>query len=166
MLTGQHQQDQAETLMLQLLRGAGNRGLSGMALQSAWQTMTILRPLLNIDRPALAKYAGKYKLPYLNDPSNDDINIQRNYLRNQIWPLLIKRWPALNQTLSRSAAHLSEAQSLLDEFAETDLYTIEADLDSGTLNCTALLRLSAARQRNVLRYFLHQLQMPLPSTAV
>ncbi|MDX1573133.1 MAG: tRNA lysidine(34) synthetase TilS, partial [Methylophaga sp.] len=111
LLTGQHQQDQAETVMLQLLRGAGSRGLAAMAFQARWQTMNIIRPMLTIDRKALLSYANHHQLKYLNDPSNDDIQIQRNFLRHQIWPLLTKRWPALNQTLSRSAAHLSEAQT-------------------------------------------------------
>lgn len=166
LVTGQHQQDQAETLMLQLMRGAGNRGLSAMALQSHWHNMTIVRPLLTIDRPALAKYAQQHQLGYIDDPSNDDINIQRNFLRHQIWPLLSRRWPALNQTLSRSAAHLKEAQGLLDELADTDLYSIDADLMAGTLDCARLLKLSPARQRNALRYFLHQMSLSLPSTAV
>ena len=166
LLTGQHQQDQAETLMLQLLRGAGNRGLSAMGFALDWQTMTILRPLLDIDRATLADYARYHQLDYLDDPSNNDISIQRNYLRQQIWPLLQKRWPALNQTLSRSAGHLNEAQSLLDELAVADLKTADADKTTASLNCQALLTLSPARQRNALRSFLHQLAMPLPTTAV
>lgn len=166
LLTGQHQQDQAETLMLQLLRGAGNRGLSAMAFQSNWQAMTIVRPLLDIDRPVLLEYARQHQLDFLEDPSNEDIDIQRNYLRHQIWPLLKNRWPAVNQTLSRSAAHLEEAQQLLDELAESDLLKIAADLSQATLNCQALLDLSPPRQRNVLRYFLHRLNIPLPTTAI
>lgn len=166
LLTGQHQQDQAETVMLQLLRGAGNRGLAAMPFQTRWQTMNIIRPLLAIDRPALLKYAKHHQLKFLDDPSNADIQIQRNFLRQQIWPLLKSRWPALNQTLSRSAAHLSEAQTLLDELAEVDLKTVKGDLITATLDCAALLTLSAARQRNVLRYFMHQLTLPLPSTAI
>ncbi len=166
LLTGQHQQDQAETVMLQLLRGAGNRGLAAMAFQARWQTMNIIRPLLTVDRPALLEYAQHHQLKFLDDPSNADIQIQRNFLRHQIWPLLSSRWPALNQTLSRSAAHFSEAQTLLDELAQTDLKTVNADAIAATLDCTALLTLSTARQRNVLRYFLHQLKLPLPSTAI
>ncbi|MDT8311483.1 MAG: tRNA lysidine(34) synthetase TilS [Methylophaga sp.] len=166
LLTGQHQQDQAETLMLQLLRGAGNRGLAAMALQSNWQDMTIVRPLLTIDRPALAAYAQQYQLKYIDDPSNNDIKIQRNFLRHQIWPLLKNRWPALNQTLSRSAAHLNEAQALLDELAEIDLQIVNADVTAATLTCANLLALSPARQRNVLRYFLRQMALTLPNTVI
>jgi len=166
LLTGQHQQDQAETVMLQLLRGAGNRGLAAMPFQTRWQTMHIVRPLLAFDRAELLDYAKHHQLKFLNDPSNDDIKIQRNFLRHQIWPLLSSRWPALNQTLSRSAAHLSEAQILLDELAEVDLKVVNGDLRAASLDCAALLTLSAARQRNVLRYFLHQLALPLPSTAI
>lgn len=166
LLTGQHQQDQAETVMLQLLRGAGNRGLAAMPFQTRWQTMNIVRPLLAIDRPALLEYAKYHQLKFLDDPSNDDIQIQRNFLRHKIWPLLKSRWPALNQTLSRSAEHLSEAQTLLDEIAKVDLKTVNADLIAAKLDCPNLLALPAARQRNVLRYFVHQLTLPLPSTAI
>ncbi|HET8807229.1 MAG TPA: tRNA lysidine(34) synthetase TilS [Methylophaga sp.] len=166
LLTGQHQQDQAETVMLQLLRGAGNRGLAAMTFRTRWHTMNIVRPLLTIDRSALLSYANHHQLKYLNDPSNDDISIQRNFLRHQIWPLLSSRWPALNQTLSRSAAHLSEAQTLLDELAQSDLKMVNADAIAATLDCASFLTLSAARQRNLLRYFLHQLKQPLPSTAI
>lgn len=166
LLTGQHQQDQAETLMLQLLRGAGTRGLAAMTFQSSWQNMTILRPLLAIDRPALLDYARQQQLAFVDDPSNDDTAIQRNFLRRAVWPLLTSRWPAVNQTLSRSAGHLSEAQQLLDELAAADLASVDADFAAGSLNCQALLTLSAARQRNLLRYFLHQLSLALPSTAV
>lgn len=166
LLTGQHLQDQAETVMLQLMRGAGNRGLSAMAFQSNWQNMTIVRPILNIDRPTLLAYAQQHQLKYLDDPSNNDIKIQRNYLRHQIWPLLKNRWPALNQTLSRSAAHLSESQILLDELAANDLQIIEANIPAGTINCQRLLALSPPRQRNVLRFFLHKLMLPLPSTMI
>ncbi len=166
LLTGQHQQDQAETVMLQLLRGAGNRGLAAMSFQTRWQTMQIVRPLLTIDRPVLLAYAKHHQLKFLNDPSNDDMQIQRNFLRHQIWPLLSNRWPSLNQTMSRSAAHLSEAQLLLDELAEVDFKVVNVDFQAASLDCAALLTLSAARQRNVLRYFLHQLTLPLPSTAI
>ena len=72
----------------------------------------------------------------------------------------------MNQTLSRSAAHLREAQSLLDELAGDDLKIVKADITAGSMDCSALLSLSAARQRNVLRYFLHKLSLPLPSTAI
>ncbi|MCX4189136.1 tRNA lysidine(34) synthetase TilS [Methylophaga sp. OBS3] len=166
LVTGQHLQDQAETLMLQLLRGAGNRGLSAMSFASKWHKMTILRPLLQIEQSELVAYATHHQLPYVDDPSNDDDSIQRNFLRHKIWPLLKTRWPAVNQLLSRSADHLREAQSLLDEMAESDLKLISANFVEKTLSCSALLALSPARQRNVLRYFLHLTTSPLPTTVI
>lgn len=163
LLTGQHLQDQAETLMLQLLRGAGNRGLGAMKAMSVWQTMRIIRPLLAISREDLLEYATAHQLQWIEDPSNQNTEINRNFLRHQVWPLLKKRWPAINRNLSRSAQNLQESQALLDELAQQDLLTLEADLQDGSLRIDKLLVLTEARQRNVLRFFMAELKMALPS---
>jgi tRNA(Ile)-lysidine synthase len=163
LLTGQHLQDQAETLMLQLLRGAGNRGLGAMKTISFWQTMQIIRPFLAISREDLLEYATTHQLQWIEDPSNQNTEINRNFLRHQIWPLLQCRWPAINQNLARSAQNLQESQTLLDELAQDDLLNIEADLQEGSLSIDKLLVLSKARQRNVLRFFITKLNMALPS---
>jgi tRNA(Ile)-lysidine synthase len=163
LLTGQHLQDQAETLMLQLLRGAGNRGLGAMKAMSVWQTMRIVRPVLATSREDLLEYATAHQLEWIEDPSNQNTEINRNFLRHQVWPLLQRRWPAINRNLSRSAQNLQESQALLDELAQQDLLTLEADLQDGSLSIDKLLVLTEARQRNVLRFFMAKLSMALPS---
>lgn len=163
LLTGQHLQDQSETLMLQLLRGAGNRGLGAMKAISQWQNMQIVRPLLTISREALLEYATTHQLQWIEDPSNQNIQINRNFLRHQIWPLLQRRWPAINRNLARSANNLQESQILLDELAQDDLNSVEANSNDGSLNIIKLLMLSEPRQRNVLRFFIKQLNIVLPS---
>lgn len=166
LVTAQHQQDQAETVMLQLLRGAGSLGLSAMQTHANWQQMKLIRPLLQTQRIALEAYAQQQQLNWIEDPSNLNTEIRRNFLRHQVWPTLQQRWPALNQTLARSAAHLAEAQQLLDERAEDDLQMLFADTLQRRLNVPALLRLSPVRQRNVLRFFIRKLGLTLPSTAI
>ncbi|HAO24609.1 MAG: tRNA lysidine(34) synthetase TilS [Methylophaga sp.] len=163
LLTGQHLQDQAETLMLQLLRGAGTRGLGAMRVISRWQKMQIVRPFLVISREDLLDYAKLHQLQWIDDPSNQNTDIQRNFLRHQIWPLLQQRWPAINQNLARSAQNLQESQTLLDALAEEDLLAIDANPTQGSLKISELLLLNAARQRNVLRFFMTTLNMALPS---
>ncbi|MDO8825895.1 tRNA lysidine(34) synthetase TilS [Methylophaga sp.] len=163
LLTGQHLQDQAETLMLQLLRGAGNRGLGAMKTVSFWQKMQIVRPLLTISREALLDYATTHQLQWIDDPSNQNTEINRNFLRHQVWPLLHSRWPAINQNLARSAQNLQESQTLLDELAQDDFFNIEAELQDRSINIDKLRALSEARQRNVLRFFMKMLNMALPS---
>jgi len=163
LLTGQHLQDQSETLMLQLLRGAGTRGLGAMKVMSHWQKMPIVRPFLTISREDLLDYASSHQLHWIDDPSNQNTDIQRNFLRHQIWPLLQQRWPAINQNLARSAQNLQESQTLLDELAEEDLHIIDADPTEGSLHINKLLLLNASRQRNVLRFFMKELKMALPS---
>jgi tRNA(Ile)-lysidine synthase len=128
--------------------------------------MRLIRPLLQTDRSALEAYAKQQQLNWIEDPSNLNTDIRRNFLRHQVWSSLKQRWPALNQTLARSAAHLAEAQQLLDERAEDDLQALSADAFQRSLNVPALLGLSAARQRNVLRFFIRKLGFDLPSTAV
>lgn len=163
LLTGQHLQDQAETLMLQLLRGAGNRGLGAMKTVSFWQNMPIVRPLVDISRESLLDYATTHQLQWIEDPSNQNTEINRNFLRHQVWPLLQSRWPAINQNLARSAQNLQESQTLLDELAQDDLFNIEAELQDHSINIDKLLALSDARQRNVLRFFMKTLNIALPS---
>lgn len=166
LLTGQHRQDQAETVMLQLLRGAGVRGLGAMKAVSQWQKMTIIRPLLTISHSALLDYARRHQLLWIEDPSNLDSGINRNFLRHQIWPALQHRWPSLDQTLARAADNLQESQLLLDELAAGDLQLIAADHTTGSVSIRQLVTLSQPRQRNVLRYFMLSLAMMLPSRKV
>lgn len=159
LLTGQHQDDQAETLLFRVLRGAGVRGLAAMPFSRALGAGQLLRPLLNVSREALEAYARKHRLRWVEDPSNDDSRYSRNYLRNQVLPALKSRWPQATASMARSAAHLAEAQQLLDELALADLASAEpsgpfAWLNLPSLALPVLAELSPARQRNALRHWL------------
>ncbi|MBV6288990.1 tRNA lysidine(34) synthetase TilS [Pseudomonas aegrilactucae] len=159
LLTGQHRDDQAETLLFRLLRGAGLRGLASMPVQRPLGAGTLLRPLLDTSRDELLAYAQAHGLQWIDDPSNDDTRFSRNYLRHQMLPMLAQRWPQAARSLARSAAHLGEAQGLLDELAQQDLAQAATPdpfdwLGCPSLDLQVLRQLSPARQRNALQYWL------------
>lgn len=161
-LTAQHQHDQAETVLLQLLRGAGPKGLSAMASHSRINSVTLVRPLLAVTQNDIVAYAKHYELHWMEDPSNVETRWNRNYIRHDLWPLIEQRWPSAAKTLSRSAQHCAEASELMTELAEQDLALLITRRNS--LSISALLALSSARQRNVLRYYIESEQFSLPST--
>ncbi|UII72775.1 tRNA lysidine(34) synthetase TilS [Pseudomonas sp. HN11] len=159
LLTGQHRDDQAETLLFRLLRGAGVRGGAGMPAQRPLATGYLVRPLLDISRAELEAYAGVHQLNWIEDPSNADSQFSRNYLRHRVLPILAERWPQAASSLARAAEHLSEAQGLLDELARQDLQAADQPspfpwLHLPSLVLTPLRELSDARQRNALRHWL------------
>jgi tRNA(Ile)-lysidine synthase len=162
-LLAHHQDDQAETFLLQLARGAGVKGLAGMAAQSktgdhnAW-----LRPLLDVPRRALLDYAKQHRLTWIEDESNADTKFDRNFMRHDILPVLQKQYPSIRQTISRSAQHMAEANNLLDEIAAQDMQTC---FTGQQLNLQLLQTLSQARINNALRWWLLQNDCDLPSTA-
>ncbi|SFP79837.1 tRNA(Ile)-lysidine synthase [Nitrosomonas cryotolerans] len=161
----QHLDDQAETLLLQLLRGAGAKGLGAMPIirkQPADMAPYILRPLLEIARIRIEEYAKQNKLSWITDESNNSIAFNRNYLRHQIFPLLKKRYPGYQKTLLRTSRHLAEASNLLDELAEIDYKNCTV---SGNIQVASLHKLSLARARNLLRYVFSKQGVILPSTA-
>ena len=163
-----HADDQAETLLLQLLRGAGVRGASAMPVLSLSKRPLLaqraglpelLRPLLHCSRQEILDYAATHDLQWIEDESNSDDNYPRNFLRHRVLPLLSEKFPAYRATLTRSAQHFAEASSLLDELAQQDAaQTIESE----TLAVAALKVLSPPRAKNLLRYFLHGLNAPMP----
>ncbi len=152
-----HQDDQAETLLLQLLRGAGIKGLSAMPVA----TSTMLRPLLDTPRSVLEQYARVHGLRWIEDESNLDLAYDRNFLRHQVFPALEKRFPATRATLARSASHLAEAAGLLDEMAHEDAVRW---IRGGRLEVAGLRAMSGPRARNLLRYWLSGYLTELPST--
>ena len=168
LLTGQHREDQAETLLFRLLRGAGVRGLAAMPAQRALGQGLLLRPLLDVSREALERYAHAQQLVWVEDPSNGETQYSRNYLRHAVFPVLRQRWPQAAQSLARTAEHLSEAQGLLDELALEDLHQACTPcgfdwLPLASLDLSVLRGLSPARQRNALQYWLAQ-RTRLPDT--
>jgi tRNA(Ile)-lysidine synthase len=158
----QHLDDQAETLLLQLLRGAGAKGLSAMAeLQSRGEGQwAMVRPLLDIPRRTILDYAALHGLRWVEDESNADIAFDRNYLRHQVLPLLARRFPGYRETFARTSRNLAESSQLMDDLARLDL-ALAANGDR--LKTEALCGLSAARAKNLLRYWLAELGVPMPS---
>lgn len=162
LLTAQHRDDQAETLLFRLLRGAGVQGLSAMPVSRALGAGQLVRPLLNCSRNELLAYASEHRLSWVEDPSNADERFSRNYLRRQVLPALLSRWPQASTNMARSAAHLNEAAQLLDELAQQDMVAAQVSAEFTWLRLPSLalpvLRcLSEPRQRNALRYWLRPL---------
>lgn len=161
-LTAHQADDQAETLLLQLLRGAGPKGLAAMAEASrppGWKA-GLLRPLLGVGRSAILAYARAAGLSWVDDESNADPAHTRNFLRHRVLPLIGARFPAATATLARAAALQAEALELLDDLADSDY---RAAVAGGRLDCAWLSRLSAARARNLLRRFIGRAGLPMPS---
>lgn len=158
-----HADDQAETMILQLLRGAGVRGAAAMPLlaRGKGDSARVLRPLLHCSRREILDYAEALELHWIEDESNADDKYPRNYLRHHVMPALEQKFPGYRDTLGRSAQHFAEASSLLDELAEHDA---AGGIDTDTLSIAALRALSEPRARNLLRYFLHVRGAPMPQT--
>src|SRR3989442_15640847 len=148
----QHRDDQAETLLLRLLRGAGLRGLAAMSpLRSIPGTRArLLRPLLAVSRAEIETYARLRGLEWVEDESNVDTLRQRNFLRHEVFPLIERQFPAVRATVARTAAHLAEARELLDEMARGDF---ERCGGGTAVDIPVLLRLGEARAKNVLRHW-------------
>ncbi len=161
-ITGHHSDDQAETFLLALKRGSGLKGLSAMATETKLADHLLVRPLLNISRAQIVDYAKAHDLTWVEDESNTDTRFDRNFIRNDVMPILTKRWPSVVNTINRSSAHCREGQLLLDELATEDLNVCQHELDS--LSVAQLSQLSTARFNNLIRYFLELRQCLMPST--
>jgi tRNA(Ile)-lysidine synthase len=163
LLTAHHQDDQAETLLLQLLRGAGPRGLAAMPAYARFAEGWHARPLLGFRREQLLAYAEEAGLSWVDDETNSDTRYERNFLRHDILPLLKNRYPALAATLSRSAGLCAEAAELLATVAREDLTAVQRDEQS--LSVTALQMLGEVRSRNLLHQWCRDRGLPTPSAA-
>jgi tRNA(Ile)-lysidine synthase len=161
LLTAHQADDQAETLLLQLLRGAGPAGLASMPAVQPFGQGWHARPLLGFSREDLKDYARAAGLSWVEDESNLDLSHDRNFLRREALPLLARRWPALTATLGRAAALQAEAADLLQDLAGIDLQACY-DTASGTLDLAGLRELSPARQRNLLRHWLKRRGLTVP----
>ncbi len=165
-LTAHHQADQSETVLLNLLRGSGIRGLRGIATSRQLGPANIIRPMLSVSRQQIQDYASAHELRWFDDPSNSESRYNRNYLRQRVMPLVYERWPNADQQITDSCEWQREAQQLLDELALQDLEVCQVTLDWGdALILTELSRLSNARIRNLIRCWLasHGLQLPAAS---
>lgn len=158
LVTAHHLDDQLETLLLQLMRGAGVAGLAGMA-EAAREPLPLWRPLLEVSRAELSQWLQARGGRWVEDDSNLDERFDRNYLRHRIVPLLQARWPAASKTAARSAAHLGEARELLQALAEIDAAQV---IEDGVVQIAALQALDVARQRNLLRHWIASQGLTMP----
>jgi len=161
LFTAHHLDDQFETVLLQMMRGAGVNGLAAMpevaVLGRGWH----LRPLLTLERRQLVGWVRAQGLAWIDDDSNADPRFDRNYLRHQVLPLLQARWPAAARVAARSAGHLAEARGLLAELAAQDLARV---LQGRSIDMEALATLSAPRRRNAVRAWIAGQGLPGPDT--
>jgi tRNA(Ile)-lysidine synthase len=151
LLTAHHLEDQLETVLLQLLRGAGVPGLAAMPAVMPLGRGFLARPLLDVPRAQLRAWVRSHGLRCVADPSNTDDRYDRNYLRHQVLPPIVQRWPAAARTVARSARHMAAAQELLDERARAD---VGRAADGAALSVAALRALPVARRRNALRFWI------------
>ncbi len=167
LLTGHHKNDQAETLMLNLMRGSGARGLSGIQEVTPFGRGTLVRPMLRYTKEQILEYATNHELSYIHDPANDDLRYDRNYLRHLVLPAMQERWCAAIENISRSAGNLSDSRLMLDELAEIDAASCHtfgsSYLSVGyQLNLIELRKLNRARQINLIRYWIRNHSIPEP----
>jgi tRNA(Ile)-lysidine synthase len=162
LLTAHHADDQLETLLLRLLRGAGVTGLRGVIEHSVFARGHIARPLLGIARTDIRRQAELWRLAWLEDPSNGDPRFDRNFLRLDMLGALNARWPAGALNAARAARQMCDAEEILTAMAQSDLGAVELP---GPLPCACLAPLSSARQRNLLRYAIARHGLPVPSAA-
>ena len=151
LLTAHHQDDQAETLLIQLLRGAGPRGLAAMPRFVPFAEGWHARPLLGYSRDELLDYAQQAQLSWIDDESNSDTRFDRNFLRHEILPKLKSRFPGMASTLSRSASLCGEAAELLVSAAEDDLSQVQ--LDDQSFSVSGLQAIGEVRARNLLHHW-------------
>ena len=157
-----HEDDQAETFLLQLIRGAGVKGLSSMAHFD--DSRHLWRPLLNTSRTDIESYAKKHQLKWIEDESNQNIDFDRNFIRSKVLPILKNRFSHIIKVISRSTSHLAEAQYLLDDLAKIDLKSyLKSNNYKNKLQVKTLDQLSNSRAKNVLRYWLEINDQLMPS---
>jgi tRNA(Ile)-lysidine synthase len=157
-----HADDQAETILLKLLRGAGPEGLGGMRAMRPFGNGFLWRPLLDSPRAALVDYARTHDLSWIDDPSNADTRLRRNFLRHEILPRLAERWPDTSIALAHSAAWTRAAADHIDTEARTTLSRLRGS-GTSTLHWREWLELSEALRDAVLRIWLRELGLPPPA---
>lgn len=164
LLLGHHQDDQAETVLLHLLRGAGVDGLAAMTEWGHLTKGTLGRPFLNYTRSQLSHYAALHQLAWVEDESNEDVGYTRNYLRQRVLPLLVTKWPGAVGNIARTATHCQQAKNNLAALALQD--HPELGFAQDALLISPLLNLAFERIANVLRVWLKKRQIKAPSTVV
>ena len=161
MLSAHHLNDQAETLLLNLMRGSGPAGIAGIGVLNPFASGWLARPLIDVPRQDLETYAATAGLEWVEDPSNEDRRFDRNFLRHDVLPLLGQRWGDVVGRLARSAELAGEAAVLLDDLADGDLRDVGDRHDR--IDISGLQALSEPRQRNLLRHAVRRAGLPPPS---
>lgn len=153
LLCGHHADDQAETMLFRLVRGAGLRGLRGIPMVRSLANGTMVRPLLKVTRAELEHYAHQHGLSWIEDESNTDENLDRNYLRHKVLPLLQERWPGSNVRMQQTSVWLDESNSLLSEYARDDLAAcgVRTEKLGQSICLKVYAEFGLARQKHVLR---------------
>ena len=161
LLVAQHAEDQAETFLLQALRGSGPDGLASIPRKRVFADGYMVRPLLTCKRSDLRRYAKRETLEWIDDPSNEETQFDRNFLRHEVFPLLASRWPSFVDTLSRSAARSSAASQTLLGLAQEDLERVRVR-GASELSVSELKTLPRERAYNVLRLWVRQRRLRMP----
>ena len=159
LLLAQPRGDQAETLLLNLLRGAGVTGAAAMPAERKLGKLRLLRPLLDVSRVEIEAYALENGLDWVDDESNADISLTRNYLRHEVLPAMTRRFPAAEAALAQATVNFSEASGLLDELAAFDWSQVA---EGSAARLAGLRELSLPRTKNLLRYRLRILGWQVP----
>lgn len=159
LLSAHHEDDQAETLLLNLMRGSGPAGLAGIGLRQSFGRGHLLRPMLGVPGEAIMAYARLHELEWIEDPSNEDSRFDRNFLRNEIVPRLAARWPAVSNRLRRTAELVGESSELQNDLADIDIARLGVPQK---LSVSGLQALSPERQRNVMRRAIRLCGLPPP----
>ncbi|MCO7224827.1 tRNA lysidine(34) synthetase TilS [Pleionea sp. CnH1-48] len=158
---GHHQDDQAETLLLNLLRGTGVKGAAAMKPETTRNEFQVMRPLLSTPRSELETLAQDKGIVWVDDPSNEDTHLRRNWLRHQVMPQFEKHWPGYRKSLGRFCEHMNETEELLQELALDDWKRVSHH--SLSLDIVRLNQLSRSRQKNLLRYWASSKSHYLPT---
>lgn len=165
LMMGHHLDDQVETALLRLLRGSGSKGLAAMPQTRVLGQGRLLRPLLEYGRDEIEKAAVHAGLQWIEDPSNQQTQFDRNFLRLSVLPQLEDRWPGYRQTIARACQLSDEASQLNEELAQIDADRLQLDFSAAAWSITLLRQLSPLRQKNLIRLWLSERSLPMPSAS-
>lgn len=165
LLIAQHREDQLETVLLQMFRGAGLNGLAAMPVYANFGAGALVRPFLNTPKSSILSYANYHQLSWVEDPSNNVDDFDRNFLRNQIIPLLRQRWPSIDKTVARSAQHCGDSAELTNNWANSVIDQIIDPVDHCLL-IQAWRLFTQVQRRHLLRHWLQSFGLKPPSQAV
>jgi len=166
LVTAHHADDQIETVLLQLFRGSGPKGLSAMSVKMKYVVGWLLRPLLPYTRTDIIQYANFHNLNWIEDDSNNSIQHDRNYLRHCVLPKIKERWPGIITTINRTARNCAEASQLLELLADYDLQNCINQDKQNILCIQNLKKISILRQKNLIRWWLYKLYSIFPSEVI